>query len=405
MAKYESSPGPRSIKGALAFFQHEAAGGVVMMLAAALALVVSNSVLAPYYSAFIETTVSMRAGEFALEKPLLHWINDGLMAIFFCLVALEIKRELFVGELSTREQAMLPLLAALGGMAAPAVIYLAINAGNPGAINGWAIPTATDIAFAVAVLSLIGPSVPPALKVFLLALAIIDDLGAIVIIALFYTAKLSTLALGFAAVGLLGLLALNLAKVRNLAPYVLVGLFVWVCVLKSGIHATLAGVLVGLAIPLKVEGDEPSPLAHLEHQLHPWVAFFVLPLFGFANAGVPLGGLTLGDLASTVTLGIALGLMLGKPIGILGACWLAEKSGLAKLPQGTNWVQLVGASVLAGIGFTMSLFIGILAFEDPAYATPVRLGVLAASLVTAISGYIILSRARPLPTSSSETAP
>jgi NhaA family Na+:H+ antiporter len=238
-----------------------------------------------------------------------------------------------------------------------------------------------------------------------LALAIIDDLGAIVIIALFYTAKLSALALGLAGAGALGLLALNLRKVRNLAPYVLVGVFVWVCVLKSGVHATLAGVLVGFAIPLKVEGDEMAPLTRLEHQLHPWVAFGVLPLFGFANAGVALAGLAFADLTSTVTLGIALGLIVGKPAGILAACWLAERCGLASLPRATSWAQLAGASVLAGIGFTMSLFIGILAFDEPAYATPVRLGVLAASLVAAVAGYFILRHAGAVPVSSSETLP
>ena len=396
MAEHETGLRPRLPTGALAFFRHEAAGGVVMMLAAALALIVSNSGLATPYATFIDMPVSIRAGDLKLDKPLLHWINDGLMAIFFCLVALEIKRELMVGELSTREQALLPLLAAIGGMAVPGLIYTLINIGNPAALDGWAIPTATDIAFAVAVLSLIGPSVPPALKVFLLALAIIDDLGAIVIIALFYTAKLSTVALGLAAIGLAGLLALNWRGVRNLGPYVLVGLFVWVCVLKSGIHATLAGVLVGFAIPLKVPAGETPPLERLEHQLHPWVAFGVLPLFGFANAGVPLAGLTLADLASTVTLGIAAGLVLGKPIGILGACWLASRTGLARLPQGTNWQHLSGAAILAGIGFTMSLFIGILAFDDPAYATPVRLGVLIASGIAAVAGYVLLSRASPV---------
>ena len=393
---------PRSLRGALAFFQHEAAGGVVMMLAAALALIVSNSGWALNYSAFLELPVSIRAGDLKLDKPLLHWINDGLMAIFFCLVGLEIKRELLVGELSTREQALLPLLAAIGGMAVPGLIYAAVNLGNPTALDGWAIPTATDIAFAVAVLSLMGSAVPAALKVFLLALAIIDDLGAIVIIALFYTAKLSTLALGLAAVGVAGLLILNARRVTNLTPYVLIGTFVWVCVLKSGIHATLAGVLVGFAIPLKVPEGEPVPLERLEHQLHPWVAFGVLPLFGFANAGVSLAGLTFADLLSPVTLGIALGLVVGKPIGILGACWLATRAGLARLPQATSWQQLGGASMLAGIGFTMSLFIGILAFDDPTFATPVRLGVLIASSIAAISGYVVLARARALPSPLAE---
>ncbi|MBS0243523.1 MAG: Na+/H+ antiporter NhaA [Proteobacteria bacterium] len=378
--------------GALAFLQHEAAGGIVMMLAALVALVVSNSPLAGAYHDFLEMPVSIRIGRAGLDKTMIHWINDGLMAIFFCLVGLEIKRELLAGELATREQALLPVLAALGGMAAPAAIYVAINARNVPALDGWAIPTATDIAFAVTVLTLLGPRVPAALKVFLLALAIIDDLGAIVIIALFYTEKLSLLALGLAGLGTAGLLALNVAGVRRITPYIVVGIFVWVCVLKSGIHATLAGVLVGLSAPLRVEETSEPPLERLEHQLHPWVAFLVLPLFGFANAGVPLLDLTWGDLASPVTLGVALGLVIGKPVGILSACWLATRTSLCRLPVGTSWPQLAGAAVLAGIGFTMSLFIGILAFDDPALATPVRLGVISASMVAALAGYVILAR-------------
>lgn len=392
-----ADPVPRASGGAAAFFQHEAAGGIVMMLAAAVALVVSNSPLALDYQALLDLPVSVRAGRLALDKPLLHWINDGLMAIFFCLVALEIKRELLVGELSTREQALLPLLAAIGGMAAPAAIYVALNAGNADALDGWAIPTATDIAFAVAVLSLLGPGVPASLKVFLLALAIIDDLGAIIIIAIFYTSKLSLLALALGAAGVAGLAVLNFRGVTRIAPYMLVGFVVWVCVLKSGIHATLAGVLVGLSIPLRggPEGDSP-PLERLEHQLHPWVSFGVLPLFGFANAGVSLSGLTFGDLGHSITLGVGLGLLLGKPIGILGACWLAQQTGLCRLPAGASWGQLAGVSALAGIGFTMSLFIGILAFADPSYATPVRLGVLLGSLVAAAIGFVVLRRTCPV---------
>ncbi|MGE0701345.1 MAG: Na+/H+ antiporter NhaA [Hyphomicrobiaceae bacterium] len=399
----EAGTRPRSARGALAFFQHEAAGGVVMMIAAALALVASNSALAPLYAAFVDTPVTLRAGALLLDKPLLHWINDGLMAIFFCLVGLEIKRELKVGELSTLQQALLPALGALGGMIVPGLIYYLVNMNNPVALNGWAIPTATDIAFAVTVLSLVGSGVPPALKVFLLALAIIDDLGAIVIIAVFYTTKLSAVALGLAAVGAMGLLTLNLLKVKTLTPYVLVGVFVWVCVLKSGVHATLAGVLVGLAIPIVSSAGEKSPLERLEHQLHPWVAFGVLPLFGFANAGVPLGGVTFADLLSPVTMGIALGLVLGKPIGILGACWLAGRLGLGRL-RGASWQHLVGVSMLAGIGFTMSLFIGILAFDDASFATSVRLGVLTASFIAAAVGYTILVRAKPVDEKLSEGA-
>lgn len=380
--------------GALAFFQHEAAGGIVMLLAAALALIVSNSPLASLYTTFLETHLTLRFGEVGLDKPLLHWINDGLMAIFFCLVGLEMKRELVAGELSTRDQALLPALAALGGMIGPAFIYAAINYQDPVALGGWAIPAATDIAFAVTVLTLVGPSVPPALKIFLLALAIIDDLGAIVIIALFYTAKLSGLALALAAVGLAALIAFNRLGVRSLAFYVLAGIFLWVCVLKSGIHATLAGVVVGLSIPMtRTDDGGHSLLERMEHGLHPWVAFGVLPLFGFANAGVPLTGLAWSDLAHPVTVGIALGLIVGKPIGILGAVWLSARAGIAGLPAGCTWTHMLGAGLLAGIGFTMSLFIGILAFDGPQYATAVRLGVLVASLTAAIAGFIVLKRA------------
>ncbi|MDX2158232.1 MAG: Na+/H+ antiporter NhaA [Hyphomicrobiaceae bacterium] len=399
--------GSNAKQSALAFFQSEAAGGILMMIAAAAALVISNSAWAPFYQWLLDVPVSVRIGELALDKPLLHWINDGLMAVFFCLVALEIKREIVAGELSTREQASLPALAALGGMAMPALIYWALNQGDQTALRGWAIPTATDIAFAVTVLSLIGRGVPPALKVFLLALAIIDDLGAIVIIALFYTAKLSGLALALAAVGVAILVLLNLRGTRVIAAYVVTGVFVWICVLKSGIHATLAGVLLGLAIPLRTDdaGSEGSPLLRLEGMLHPWVAFGVLPLFGFANAGVSLAGLSLASLAHPVTLGIALGLVIGKPVGIVLACWLADRSRLSALPNDTTWQQLIGASMLAGIGFTMSLFIGILAFDEAAFATPVRVGVLAGSLVSAIAGYIVLTRAAPSASPAKESTP
>jgi NhaA family Na+:H+ antiporter len=378
--------------GALAFFQHEAAGGIAMLLAATLALVVSNSALGSYYSHWIELPASIQFGALRLEKPLLHWINDGLMAIFFCLVALEIKREVLIGELSSRERALLPLLAAFGGILVPAAIYMIINAARPPARVGWAIPTATDIAFAMAVLSLIRPPVPPALKIFLLALAIIDDIAAIVVIALFYTAKLSVLALALGVLGVAALAALNLAGVRSLAPYLLVGILLWVCVLESGIHATLAGVLFGLALPLKTGDGEPALLERVEEGLHPWVAFGILPLFGLANAGVNLGALSLSELANTVTIGVVVGLVLGKPAGILGACWLAVRTGLCQLPQDTGWRQLAGVSILAGIGFTMSLFIGILAFGESSLASSVRVGVVLASLVGAVAGYALLKR-------------
>lgn len=379
------------LKGALAFVHHEAAGGLVLMLAALAALIVSNSPLAWLYDGFLGTAVGVRVGPLAIDKPLLLWINDGLMAVFFFLVGLEIKRELLRGELSTLGQAALPALAAVGGMAVPAVIYVAINAGDPAALRGWAIPTATDIAFSVGVLALLGSRIPSSLRIFLLALAIIDDLGAIIIIALFYTEQLSPSSLMLAAVGAVVLWALNARGVSRPAPYVLTGIFIWVCVLKSGVHATLAGVIVALAIPAQSEAPgQPSLLEQLEESLHPWVAFAVLPLFAFANAGVSLQGVSLAKLLAPVPLGIALGLLLGKPIGIFGAVWLAVKGGLASRPEGASWGQVLGIGMLGGIGFTMSLFIGTLAFPDPAHAAQLRLGVLAGSLLSAAVGCLVL---------------
>jgi NhaA family Na+:H+ antiporter len=379
------------LKGALAFVQHEAAGGLVLMVAALAALIASNSPLASLYDRFLDTPVGVRVGPLALDKPLLLWINDGLMVVFFLLVGLEIKRELLRGELSTFRQALLPALAAAGGMAVPAAIYAAINAGDPAALRGWAIPTATDIAFSVGVLVLLGARVPSSLKVFLLALAIIDDLGAIVIIALFYTEDLSWSMLIPAAAGAAVLWTLNARGVMRTAPYVLVGIFIWVCVLKSGVHATLVGVIVALAIPLRpAPPEQPSLLEQLEESLHPWVAFAVLPLFAFANAGVSLHGLSLASLLEPVPLGVAAGLFPGKAIGILAATWIAVATGLAQKPAGASWAQIAGLAVLGGIGFTMSLFIGMLAFPDPAHAAQLRLGVLTGSLVSAAVGYLLL---------------
>jgi NhaA family Na+:H+ antiporter len=380
------------LKGALAFFHHEAAGGLLLVVAALVALLASNSPLAWLYDGFLHTPVGVRVGDLALDKSLLHWINDGLMAIFFFLVGLEIKRELLQGELSTFGQAVLPAIAAIGGMVAPAIIYVAINTGDPVALRGWAIPTATDIAFAVGVLALLGPRIPSSLKIFLLALAIIDDLGAIIIIALFYTDNLSLLSLSLALAGIVVLAALNARGVTRLAPYLLTGIFIWVCVLKSGVHATLAGVAVALAIPLtsRAEG-EPSLLEQLEESLHPWVAFAVLPLFAFANAGVSLQGLSLENLLEPIPLGIAAGLFAGKAIGVFGATWIAVMGGLAGKPDGATWLQILGIALLSGIGFTMSLFIGMLAFPDPAEAASLRLGVLTGSLLSAVVGYLILA--------------
>jgi NhaA family Na+:H+ antiporter len=312
--------------------------------------------------------------------------------VFFFLVGLEIKRELLRGELSTIRQAVLPAVAATGGMAVPAAIYVAINAGDPLALRGWAIPSATDIAFSVGVLTLLGDRVPSSLKVFLLALAILDDLGSILIIAAFYTGGLHWSSLLLAAVGAAILGLLNARGVTRLAPYVLTGVFIWVCVLKSGVHATLAGVVVAVAVPLTSGGpDQPSLLERVEERLHPWVAFGVLPLFALANAGLSLRGLSPAQLLAPVPLGIALGLLAGKPLGIVGATWLAVRSGLARGPEGASWGQIVGVGFLGGIGFTMSLFVGMLAFPDPGHAAQVRLGVLAGSLMSALAGYLLLA--------------
>jgi Na+:H+ antiporter, NhaA family len=388
----------KTVKGLSSLLHHEAAGGVVLLAAAILALILDNSSARPLYDALFDTPVTLRVGALELDKPLLLWINDGLMAIFFFLVGLEIKKEMLAGALATRAQAALPLIAAMGGMMVPAAIYLAINGGDPAAARGWAIPAATDIAFAVGVVALLGSRVPPALKVFLLALAIIDDLGAIVIIALFYTSQLSLLSLGLAGAGIVLLALLNMRGVSRLAPYVLVGVFIWVCVLKSGVHATLAGVVVALAIPLRAEGAAPySPLESIRTALHPWVTFGVAPLFALANAGVSLDGFHLAKLLAPVPLGIALGLFVGKQLGIFTFSWLAVKSGLCRLPTGSTWAQLYAVAIVAGIGFTMSLFIGMLAFTDPARAADVRIGVLSGSLLSAAIGYFVLRSVSPLP--------
>jgi Na+:H+ antiporter, NhaA family len=371
----------------------EAAAGLVLVAAALLALVIANSGSQQFYFELLERHVTLGIAPLALTKTVLHWVNDGLMAIFFFLVGLEIKREMLTGALSSRKTAMLPAIAALGGMVVPALIYTAINWNDAAALKGWAIPAATDIAFAIGVLALLGSRVPPALKIFLLALAIIDDLGAIIIIAIFYTNGLSLMALALAFAGLLVLAGLNKSNVMRLWPYILVGLFVWLCVLKSGVHATLAGVATALAVP--VSGHNPahdSPLEKLEHALGSWVSFAILPLFAFTNAGVSLSGVSLTQMLGPVPLGIALGLFVGKTAGIYGFARAAIRSGLADMPVGASRTQLLGAAVLGGIGFTMSLFIGTLAFSDAASATDLRIGVLAGSLLSAVTGYTILSR-------------
>ena len=373
------------------FLQLESTGGIILLIAAIFAMLCDNTFLAPFYRGILEMPLGVTLGPLGLVKPLLLWINDGLMAVFFFLVGLEIKREILGGELSTPSQAALPGIAALGGMAVPALVYFLINRESPEYLGGWAIPAATDIVFALAVLTLLGNRVPPSLKIFLLALAIIDDLGAIIIIAIFYTADLSLLSLGLACVGGVGLLVLNRSGVRNITPYVLIGIFIWVCVLKSGVHATLAGVAVALFIPYRGAGDpEHSPLRRAEHGLHPWVSFGVMPIFAFANAGVNLSELSLQSLTHSLTLGIALGLFLGKQVGVLLAVWAGVALGLCRRPSGASWSELYGVALLTGIGFTMSLFIGGLAFPDPALAAEVRLGVLAGSFASAIAGYLML---------------
>jgi len=371
---------------------HEAFPGLLLLVAAVLAIGLDNSPFAHLYDSLLTTPFFVGVGEWALNKPLILWINDLLMAIFFFLVGLEIKREVLEGNLSDPKAAALPLAGAIGGMIAPAFIYTFFNFNDPVAINGWAIPAATDIAFALGVLALLGKNLPVALRTFLLTLAIVDDLGAIAIIALFYTADVSLLALGLASIGILGLIVLNRMHVASRAAYLLVGGFIWVCVLKSGVHATLAGVVTAFAIPLAV-GDKKRPAEALEHDLHPWVVFLILPLFAFANAGVALGGISLSSFTQPVPMGIALGLIIGKPVGILTFCWLAYKLGIAKVDSSLNWALLAGAALLAGIGFTMSLFIGMLAFSSPEMAIQIRIGVLSGSIFCGVAGYLVLRAA------------
>jgi NhaA family Na+:H+ antiporter len=380
------------------FLRLEASGGLLLMAAAVLAMVVANSPLAASYATLLDLPLVIKIGTFGLGKPLLLWINDGLMAVFFFLVGMELKREVVEGHLSSLRRASLPAFAAVGGMLAPAAIYAAFNWGDQVALKGWAIPAATDIAFALGVLSLVGDRVPTALKAFLLSVAIFDDLGAIVVIALFYTAELSLLAFVVAAVLVLGLVSLNRSGVTRPAAYFLLGVPLWVAVLKSGVHATLAGVVLAMFIPLRVPEKSlswtahKSPLHHLEHALHPWVAFGVLPIFAFANAGVSILGISIADLLHPVPLGIATGLFLGKQAGIMAMSWLAVRMGIASLAEGVRWSHIYGAALLCGIGFTMSLFIASLAFEQggTAYLGLERLGVLITSLLAGLAGYVVL---------------
>lgn len=381
------------------FLKLESASGILLVVAGALAMVAANTPLADWYEALLQTQFKIQLGEFKLDKPLVVWVNDLLMAIFFLIVGLELKREAVMGELSDSSKVALPAVAALGGMVVPAAIYAALNWHDPVGVRGWAIPSATDIAFALGVLALFGERVPVGLKIFLMTLAVLDDLGAIVIIALFYTSDLSLTALLFAGLAVVGLFALNRLGVHRIAPYILVGTVLWVCVLKSGVHATLAGVVAALFVPATVgNGTEHSPLRRLEHSLHPWVAFGILPVFAFSNAGVDLEGMSLRDLLQPIPLGIMLGLVIGKQLGVFTFAWAVVKLGFAKLPTGVEFRHVYGASIICGIGFTMSLFIGMLAFENAATGEVIvtdKLGILVGSLVSAVVGYVVLQLVLP----------
>lgn len=375
------------------FLELESAGGILLILAALLAIIMANSPLQSFYELLLSTPVEIRIGLLEVAKPLLLWVNDGLMAIFFFLVGLELKRELTEGELSSIRSIALPGVGAIGGMAIPALIYVYFNHHDPISMKGWAIPAATDIAFALGVLMLLGSRVPASLKIFLTSLAIFDDIGAIVIIALFYTEKISLSALVIAGVCILILFILNRRNVVSKSPYILLGVIMWIATLKSGVHATLAGVILAMFIPLRSKKEpDISPLKDMEHDLHSVVAFFVLPVFAFSNAGISLKGIGLDQLLHGVPLGIALGLFIGKQVGIFGLCWLAIKMKLAALPKGVSWASLYGVATLCGIGFTMSLFISALAFEDHGVNTffDERLGIILGSVVSGIAGYFIL---------------
>ena len=386
------------VKAAQKFLKMQAAGGILLVIAALVAILIANSPLFVHYD-HILNGIKFRIGfndlvtNFDLEvnKSVLLWINDGFMAVFFFLVGLEIKREIKSGELSTRARALLPMIAAVGGMIVPAAIYYFINIDTPENLNGWAIPAATDIAFALGVLALLGSRAPVRLKILLTAIAVIDDLGAILIIAIFYTSNVALEPLYFGAAALVGLALLNSRNVSSTTPYLILGFILWLAVLKSGVHATLAGVATAFFIPMTCKKDpNHSPCQHLEHALHPWVAFGILPLFALANAGVPFTGMGLHSLAEPVTLGIIAGLTIGKQVGIFSLMWITIKSGLSPMPHGTNWAQLYGVSILCGIGFTMSLFIGGLAFEDVHHQASIRLGVLVGSIISATMGFTVL---------------
>lgn len=376
------------------FFRLESAGGIVMMLAAIAALICANSPVRAYYGLLLDTPVAVMIGEFVVAKPLLMWINDGLMAVFFFLIGLELKRELIEGELSEKRKIILPGVGALGGMLVPAMIYLSFNSGDGLASQGWAIPAATDIAFALGVLSLLGSRVPVSLKVFLTSLAVFDDIGAIIIIAIFYTANISLAALLLVCACLPVLALLNRYNVESKSLYIAVGTIMWLAMLKSGVHATLAGVIMAMFIPLRTDNPGVSPLKIMERDLQALVAFFVLPVFAFANAGISFTGLGVDQVFHPVPLGIALGLFVGKQVGVFGCCWIAIKLGVATRPKDMSWGGLYGIAALCGIGFTMSLFISSLAFEgsDIKLIFDERLGILAGSVMSGVIGYLVLRR-------------
>jgi NhaA family Na+:H+ antiporter len=376
------------------FLRHEQAAGIMLIGAAIIAILLANSPLDEYYQLLIDTRVVVAAGTFEIAKPLLLWVNDGLMAVFFLLVGLELKREVCEGELSEVRKVVLPALGGIGGMAVPAAIYVYLNYDDPVAIQGWAIPAATDIAFALGILTLLGSRVPASLKIFLTSLAIFDDIGAIVIIALFYTSHISLAALIVAAICLVLLLYLNRRGVLETSPYLVIGAVMWAALLKSGVHATLAGIMLALFIPIKsAKVPGLSPLKDLEHNLHAVVAFFILPVFAFCNSGINFSGIGIEAITHPVPFGIALGLFFGKQIGVFGLCWLGVRSGLASLPDDISWLTLYGVAVLCGIGFTMSLFISSLAFQETGVNMMVdeRLGIILGSVLSGVVGFLILN--------------
>ena len=377
------------------FIKLESSAGIILFMTAVLAIIIDNTRLSPLYENFFRMVISISIGEFQLSKPLLNWINDGFMSLFFMLVGLEVKREILEGELNSVRKAMLPAITAAGGMLVPSVIYIFLNHHDSFAVKGWAIPTPTDIAFSLGILSLLGSRIPVSLKIFLTAFAIFDDIGAILVIAAYYTSHISLLMLLSSAVLVLLLILFNRRGVRNISVYVVTGIILWICVLKSGVHATLAGIIIALTIPLKESGSNAySPLRILEHKLHPWVAYGILPLFAFANAGVSFYGVTLKDFFSPISLGIALGLFVGKQLGIWATTIVAVTCRVGSMPKGMTPLNLYGISLIAGIGFTMSLFIGGLAFGGQ-FSALVRLGVIVGSFLSGTLGYLVLSSIHP----------